>query len=208
MSSSRRGVTVGTRRWILSYREIVIPRSVVASTVSTNPHCQDQQQCGSLNLYVSNRPFSSTPQRVRWKSNSLGANSSINVIRRSSSLMRSSYPARSHFQYLNSVSGTISRGWLPSKDISINSRNWSYSSRENIESGLPFSTSNRSTSEACQGNVDGAALLRKVATYIEEDPQVADKLGEVVSAVSASVVVHGWHFRSISTVTPVCLKSE
>lgn len=186
MSNSRGGVTAGTRRLTLLYREIVMPRSVVASTVS-NPDRQDRQQCGSLNPYVSNRPFSLTSQRPRWKSNPIGANDNTNVIRRSPSLMRSSYPARSCFQYLGSDRGTISREWLPSKNISIYSRNWSYSSRENVDS---FSTRNRTTSEACQVKVDGAALLRKVSTYIEEDPQAADRLGEVVSTVS-----DGWYLQ-------------
>lgn len=174
MSNSRGGIAAGTRRWILLYREIVMPRSVVVSTITTNP---DRQ----INMYVSNCPLSLTSQRAQWKSNSLGTNNNINVIRRSPSLMRSLYPARSCFQYLGSGRGAISRGWLPSKNIGIYSRNWSYSSKENIES---FSTSNRTTSEGCQAEVDGAALLRKVSTYIEEDPQAADRLGEVVSAGS------------------------
>ena len=196
MSNSCPGLAVGTRRWVRSSREILIPRSPVAGTISTNLFRQDQRQGGSLILYASNRPFSLTSPRARCQSKSLGVNSSSDVSRRRPSLMRSSCPARSLFQDSISGGGTSSCGRLLSdKNINIGrGKRCGYSAGGNVESGLPFSTSSSSTSEACQGNVDGAALLRRVATYIEEDPRAADKLGKVVSTVY-SRGVHRWHLQ-------------
>ena len=198
MSHLRRGLVLGSRGCTIPSRASLPRRSSAPGPNPTNSFHQQRRynnQPLSSNCTLSKAlPGTGKPKLSgdagsisRSSSTSTSSNTSRRVSSRSSYMLPWIRPTMRYSPGSSSDGGASNRrrvGFLSDKNtttyyVALSCRRFAGRARDDL--GLPNSASSSSG--------DGATLLRRVATYIEEDPRAAEKLGEAVRQCS---VTSGW----------------